>query len=256
MLPALAEFLGQQLSLFRLPPVAPAPTPRHLVLDGQAVPYVLHQGGRRRRLTLTIDERGLRVGAPHNVSRAEIQAFVHQHREWVLKKLALMANSTQPRYVTVRDGGHLPLLGENINIRVLPGANRSRWISATLLLEARPTANLNVLAQRALQKRALAHFASRVDHFAPLLSVDVPNLALSSARTRWGSCSRQSGIRINWRLIHLPLHLGDYVVVHELAHLHEMNHGPRFWAWVEQACPDWRQARSELRQAAPQIPLL
>lgn len=256
MFPAVAEFLGQQLALFHLPPAEPAPPPRHLILDGQAVPYTLQQGGRRRRLTLTIDERGLRIGAPRNVSRREIDAFVQEHRQWVLKKLDLLANTTQPRHITIREGSRLPLLGGDMDVRVLPGANRSRWVGNTLLLEARATANLNLLTQRALQKRALAHFASRLEHFAPLLSVEVPSLALSSARTRWGSCSRQSGIRINWRLMHLPVHLGDYVVVHELAHLHEMNHSPRFWAWVEQACPDWRQARSELRQAAPRIPLL
>lgn len=256
MLPRLAEYLGEQLSLFRLPPTKAPPAQHHLLIDAHAVPYTLNQGGHRRRLTLTIDERGLRVGAPHGVSRREIESFVHEHRQWVLKKLADMATVSQPRHITVREGSQLPLLGSDIDIRVLPGANRSRWIGSTLLLEARPAADLNLLAQRALQKRALAHFTSRLSHFAPQLAVDVPAVALSSARTRWGSCSRASGIRINWRLIHLPEHLGDYVVVHELAHLHEMNHGPRFWSWVEKACPHWRQARAELKLAAPQLPVL
>ena len=256
MLPRLAEFLGEQLSLFRLPPTKAQPVQHHLLIDAQAVPYTLNQGGRRRRLTLSIDERGLRIGAPRGVSRREIESFVHEHRQWVLQKLADIATVSQPRHITVREGSRLPVLGSEIDIRVLPGANRSRWIASTLLLEARPAANLNLLAERALQKRALAHFSARLIHFAPRLEVIAPTIALSSARTRWGSCSRASGIRINWRLIHLPEHLGDYVVIHELAHLHEMNHGPRFWAWVEEACPDWRQARSELKRAAPQLPIL
>ncbi|MCL2345828.1 MAG: M48 family metallopeptidase [Desulfobulbus sp.] len=61
---------------------------------------------------------------------------------------------------------------------------------------------------------------------------------------------------LNWRLICLPLPLVDYVVCHELAHLKEMNHGPRFWSLVEQLCPDWRARRRELRQKNPEIPPL
>jgi predicted metal-dependent hydrolase len=252
----LAEQLGQQLNLFRLPPPQAEPSRQHVLLDGQAIPYTLNQGGGRRRLALTIDERGLRVGTPRGIGRSEIEAFIHEHRGWVLQKLADIATVSRPRHLSVRDGLPLPLLGEEINIRILPGANRSRWIASTLLLEARPSANLNLLAQRALQKRALSHFSARLAHFAPQLEVAMPALGLSSARTRWGSCSSRSGIRINWRLVHLPPHLGDYVAVHELAHLHEMNHGPRFWAWVEKACPDWRRARAELKQAAVTIPIL
>ena len=84
----------------------------------------------------------------------------------------------------------------------------------------------------------------------------LPPIALSSARTRWGSCSQASGIRFNWRLIHLPTHLVDYVVAHELAHLVEMNHSPRFWAEVGRLYPDWRAARAELKLRGREIPLI
>jgi predicted metal-dependent hydrolase len=73
-------------------------------------------------------------------------------------------------------------------------------------------------------------------------------------RTRWGSCSRISGIRLNWRLIHCPPAVVDYVVAHEVAHLVEMNHGPRFWAVVERLCPDHAAARAELRRHAAALP--
>lgn len=247
---------AEQLSLFRLPVPEAAPATRHIVFNGSALPYALRQGGNRRRLTLTVDERGLRVGAPRGVGRHEIEAFIRSHGEWVAAKLAEMTAGAGRRHLAVRDGSRVPLLGDAVDVRVQPGSNRARWIAATLLLEARPQADLNALARRALQRRALAHFGSRLAHFAPRLGLTAPALGLSSARTRWGSCSRQGGIRLNWRLIHLPPHLGDYVAVHELAHLHEMNHGPRFWDWVARACPDWRLARSELRQAAATVPLL
>ena len=88
----------------------------------------------------------------------------------------------------------------------------------------------------------------RLNQHAPLLGVRWSRLSLSHARTRWGSARQDGHIRLHWRLVHLPLSLVDYVVVHELAHLHEMNHSPRFWAWVERILPDHRERRVSLRQ--------
>ncbi|MDR1462599.1 MAG: M48 family metallopeptidase, partial [Azoarcus sp.] len=79
---------------------------------------------------------------------------------------------------------------------------------------------------------------------------------LSSARTRWGSCSLKTGIRLNWRLIHFDSSIIDYVIVHELAHLTEMNHSARFWAIVARYFPDYRGARDTLKKLAGQLPVL
>jgi predicted metal-dependent hydrolase len=246
----------EQLTLFRLPPATPEERPRHVVLQGRAVPYRLQQDARRRRLSITVDERGLRAGAPRSATRTEIESFIHMHGAWVLNKLDDIARASVPRHLSLRDGTRLPLLGEEIALRVIPGTNRHRWVADTLVLEARPGADLAPIARRALQKRALSHFAARLNHFAPQLGVTVPAIGLSAARTRWGSCSSRSGIRLNWRLIHLPPHLGDYVAIHELAHLREMNHSPRFWALVASLYPGWKTARAELKAAAPCIPLI
>jgi len=100
----------------------------------------------------------------------------------------------------------------------------------------------------------LAHartvLAARVAHFAPLLEVQPRALRLSSARTRWGSASTRGTIALNWRLAFVPTPLLDYVVVHELAHLREMHHGPAFWALVAHVLPNYAERRAALRQYA------
>jgi hypothetical protein len=247
--------LAEQLDLFKLPAAIAQPKPRHLLLGGQLVPYVLRQG-RRRRLAMTIDERGLAVGAPQHITLAEIEAFARSHAEWVLAKLAEYAQRAAPRQLAVRHGTRLPLLGGEIEVRVENGANRIAWRNDALVLAARPDADLDLLARRALQRRALPHFVARAGHFGGLLGRPLPPIGLSSARTRWGSCSQAGGIRLNWRLIHLSPHLVDYVVAHELAHLVEMNHSPRFWAEVGRLYPDWREARAELKLRGRDIPLI
>lgn len=244
----------EQLKLFRLPAPPPEAKTRHLLIGGRIIDYRLKSGA--KRLSMTIDERGLRIGAPHRLPLAEIETFVQGHGDWVLRKLGELAHASQPRHVTVKDGARLPLLDGDTEIRVLPGANRVRWLGNVLVLEARPQADLGQLAVRALQKRALTHFTDRLEHFTGRLDLAVPRLGLSSAQTRWGSCSRHGGIRVNWRLIHLPARLGDYVMAHEVAHLLEMNHSERFWAVVSSVYPDWKAARSELRQRATALPIL
>jgi predicted metal-dependent hydrolase len=97
-----------------------------------------------------------------------------------------------------------------------------------------------------LQRQALSHFQARLGHYAPLLGVQWQQLKLSSAQSRWGSADARGVIRLNWRLMHAPPELIDYVVVHELSHLREMNHSPKFWAVVAQAMPDYAQRVRDL----------
>jgi predicted metal-dependent hydrolase len=248
--------LFEQLSLFRLePPPADPAKPRHIQLGSRIVAYSLARR-RRRTIGMTIDDRGLSVGAPPHATLAEIEAFIRSHGAWVLEKLDEYAGVRGRRHLAVRDGARLPVLGLEVEVRVVEGANRVRWHEALLHIAARPDADLDALARRALKQRALDIFGKRVDHYCVRLGRSAPALALSSARTRWGSCSEASGIRLNWRLIHLPLHLIDYVVAHELSHLREMNHSPRFWSEVERLYPDWRKARRELKARAADLPII
>jgi len=247
--------LFEQLPLFRLPPADTASRARHIQVGNRIVTYELRQAA-NRRLAMTIDERGLHVGAPRSLSLRAIEDFVRSHADWVARKLEEYANRPGPRRLAIRDGARLPVLGGEIVVRVGTGANRAHWHDDLLILAARPGADLDALARRALQRKILEHFRLRVAHFTPQLGCAIPPVALSSARTRWGSCSTHSGIRLNWRLVHLPPEFADYVVAHELAHLIEMNHSPRFWKVVGRLFPDWRRVREELKRRAAEIPLI
>ena len=200
--------------------------------------------------------RGLRVGASPRTSLADIERFLRHNAAWVLKKLDEWHGHGQARHLAICDGALLPVLGEECVVRIEAGANRVRWAGHTLILLARPDADLRQLARRALRNRALEIFKERAAYYAAQLHRPLPRVALSNAQTRWGSCSEKSGIRLSWRLIHAPPRLLDYVVAHEMAHLVEMNHSPRFWKVVERLCPDYRAARDELRRLAATCPQL
>ncbi|HTY04808.1 MAG TPA: SprT family zinc-dependent metalloprotease [Rhodocyclaceae bacterium] len=247
--------LFEQLPLFRLPPAAPVVKARHIQIGARIVPYELRQGP-GRRLAMTIDEHGLRIGVPPRLTLSEVEAFVRSHADWVLEKLDEYAARATHRHLRIADGARLPVLGADVAIRVVSGANRVLWQDDALVLAARPDADLDALARRGLQRRALEHFSIRLGHYAGIMERPAPPLGLSSARGRWGSCSTQSGIRINWRLVHLPPEFADYVIAHEMAHLVEMNHSKRFWRVVGGLYPDWRETRAELKRRAAEIPIL
>ena len=151
-----------------------------------------------------------------------------------------------PRGLTVR-------VPERAALRDIEKALQSKcdWILRKLdQLEAlaRQDATLQSPAEiRALKRKARAMFAERLAVFEHMHACAPVRWSLTSARTRWGSCSPGGHVRLNWRLIHCPVPLIDYVIAHELAHLEELNHGPRFWARVETLYPDWRRARKALR---------
>lgn len=111
-----------------------------------------------------------------------------------------------------------------------------------------PEADIAAMAQRWLRQQAQQQLLQRSSHFAPLMGVEPSRLSLTSARTRWGSASSAGAIRLHWRLVQMDPVLFDYVLVHELAHLHEMNHSDRFWSWVHKVQPDYEAYRLRLKQ--------
>lgn len=237
-------------------PLADNESSRTIALGDRIVPYILRRS-RRRSIGLQIDHRGLRVGAPYRASVTEVEALIHKHGDWIAQKLDEWRNQRRPEWVVITDGLRLPLLGRSMEIRLTSGNNRFEWHDTPelmLTLRLRHDDAAGEVLERALRERALVWFSARLKDFSGRLGLTPPPLALTSARTRWGSCSHRSGIRLNWRLIHFPPHVVDYVVAHELAHIREMNHGPRFWRHVEEIFPDHLAARSELNQLATRCP--
>ncbi len=238
----------------RPPTEASAAASRSITLAGQQVAYQLRRS-RRRTIGLAIDQRGLRVGAPLQARLGDIESLIREHGQWVLDKLAAWRELPAAEKLAVADGTVISALGAALTVTVTPGS-RQRWLFSgdKLHLFVPPAVAASTVLEKSLREKARAVFRERLAHHAPLLGVAPPPLRLSAARTRWGSCSHHGGISLNWRLVFMPLPVVDYVVAHELAHLREMNHSPRFWSVVEQLCPEWRARRLELRQLGRQIP--
>ncbi|MDO5103479.1 MAG: SprT family zinc-dependent metalloprotease [Lautropia sp.] len=241
----------------------PAETRPSLLLTAnghqQHVHYQLRRSARARRLGLRIGLDGLIVTLPQHarLNQHQIEDAIRQHSAWVLSKLphwqarAEAQVSQRPR---LEDGGWLPFLGERLTLRLqthLPqGRTRLLRMGSALWVSGPATHDQTLLTRAAhqwLRQQAMQVFSQRLPPFAQALGRSPRSLSLSSARTRWGSCTRDGDIRLNWRLIQFSPELIDYVIAHELAHLVEMNHGPRFWAQLAALMPDYRTHQARLK---------
>src|SRR5688500_6381784 len=103
------------------------------------------------------------------------------------------------------------------------------------------------------QSLAITELVQRTRELAAQTNSQIARITIRSQRTRWGSCSRRRAISLNWRLIQTPAFVADYIILHELMHLRQMNHSKRFWDEVENVCPTWREAEKWLRQHGREI---
>jgi predicted metal-dependent hydrolase len=230
----------------------------HLALEGRLVSYTIKRSARRRAISILVDEEGLRVGAPWDASQSAIERLLRRHAEWVLRKLEEWQVRRAPsRHWT--DGETLMLLGEPFTLK-LDGETASVRLDNAQLVVGIGECGVAAVAKHVrewLHAQALTCFTQRVDHYRRLLEVRTcPEVHLSSARTRWGSCHSSGRIHLNWRLIQVPVRLLDYVAAHEVAHLLEMNHSQRFWRTVGRLVPDYAARRKELRREGHRYLLL
>ena len=235
---------------------------REVVLGHAVVAYAL-QRARRRSIGFTVGADGLSVRAPTWVTLAAVDAALREKSAWILRKLD-EARERQQRLEHARirwqDGAVLPYLGAPLRVVLDPGervagalrtagegAEAARQLHIGLPGVARPE-QIRDAVQAWLMRGARQHFTERLEHFAPLLGVRWTRLRLSSAQTRWGSARADGSICLNWRLLHYPPSVIDYVVAHELAHLRVMDHSPRFWDTVRNVVPDYAALRRHLHE--------
>jgi predicted metal-dependent hydrolase len=118
------------------------------------------------------------------------------------------------------------------------------------------TIRLTEAEEAVCRKEAKAILQQKCLQFSGIMGLRPGNIRINSAKTRWGSCSRKGDVNFTYRLMFVPEELIDYVVVHELAHLKEMNHSARFWSVVEGIMPDYKARRKKLREFEHSIELV
>ncbi len=200
---------------------------QHVLPGNPPVTLSLKKSARARRISLRVSRLDGRVTLtlPSGVPEREALDFAREKADWLRAQL-----DGRPADVTVRHGALMPYRGQMM--RIESGAGRAVRAEGTVLFV--PGAPDRCAARLAgfLKAAARDALAEASDRYAVRLGKGYDRITLRDTRSRWGSCSSTAGLMYSWRLIMAPPAVLDYVAAHEVAHLAQMNHSPKFWAEV------------------------
>lgn len=220
-----------------------------LVIDN--LEFEVRRSHRRKTLGLTVDRSGeLVVHSPAAVNEDDLRNWVEKKRLWVYQKLLSKEEHRHGIHsLEMVSGESIAYLGQNYRLKIVkkqsvPLRFDGQWFS----LRERDRREAPKYFQGWYQDKGIEWLNDRVLYWAPRASVSVSKIVVSDLGFRWGSCGKTGILRFNWRLFQLPVRLVDYVIVHELIHLHEHNHTTEFWRTLGRVLPDWKERKEELSQ--------
>lgn len=227
-----------------VPPPAPPPVRPVLTVAGREVPVEFVRKPHARRYILRLRPDGAaRVTIPRGGSQAEALAFASRQQEWIAKQLLKPRPAGPAQWLL---GTEILFRGEQCVLRAGTQPDEVSFDDQTTRV-TRGACNLRHAIERQLRQLAAAELVPRTLKLAQQHQLRVSRVTVRNQRSRWGSCSARGTISLNWRLIQTPPSVRDYIILHELMHLREMNHSVRYWRCVAEVCPDYRTAEAWLK---------
>ena len=207
------------------------------------IEIALRRSARARRISLRVSglDGQVTLTLPPRVREAEGLAFARSRADWIGQALARV-----PQVARVTPGVLLPVEGAEVPVIAGPARGAVRLTNDGLLVPGDP-AQMGVRVATWLRHLARLRLEASVGHYTAALGRRHSSLTLRDTRSRWGSCTAAGGLMFSWRLIMAPPEVLDYVAAHEVAHLAEMNHSPRYWAVVAGLLPGYEPPRRWLK---------
>jgi len=212
---------------------------------------------KRKSIALIIKQDGrLVVRAPMRVSDADIKHLVKQKERWIREKQKQVKDkSTQSTPKVYMDGEEFLYLGKSYKLKIVTDLNPALVLSRKFYLSLRALPKAESVFTEWYREQARAVISERVKLYAARHGFKYRKIRITSARTRWGSCSSMGNLNFTWRLVMAPPEVIDYVVVHELVHLRVSNHSKEFWNQVEHIMPDYKQRLRWLKENGQKLTL-
>jgi predicted metal-dependent hydrolase len=205
---------------------------------------------RRRTLSVSVErDTSVVVRAPEGTSEGKIRRAVEARKLWLFKKI-----KHKQKYPMLRQrkefvsGETITYLGRNYRLEVCSEPITGVCFRAHFLISRQNQVEAARLFREWYLERAKERIPARTQYFASAMGVAFNRILISDMKVRWGSCTPRGNLNFNWRILKAPSMVIDYVIVHELAHLLEGNHTPRFWDIVSVQVPQWAQAKNWLRE--------
>lgn len=214
--------------------------------------YKIKRSAKRRKLTITVErDRSVVVHAPEGLSDEQIEQAVESKRQWIYEKIGHPQKYQELPHAPGKElvsGESALYLGRRYRIELIKVGLEEIQFAQCFLIPDKPKPELSEDFRKWYIGKAKEKIVPRVKQHAKQLGVDINEIKIVDSRYRWGSCTPNDNVNLNWRLIKAPMFVIDYVVVHELAHLIEANHTPRFWNIVRAQLPTMDKAKAWLKE--------
>lgn len=228
-------------------------------LAGKTIAYQWRKSARRRTVTLTIDpERGLVIHTPRRFAQKRVEQVMREKAQWVLKHITQMETRREASSAfTWQAGSLLPFRGGQLPLAFRPRPAKRTQVAleenqiVVLHHQGAPPekeADIQKILEKWYRQQAENHLEKAVEAYRFVVGASPAGMRVRAQKRRWGSCSAKGMLNLNWRLVLAPPEILEYVVVHELCHLLELNHSHRFWAHVARTMPSHATHRAWLRE--------
>ncbi|HKG35042.1 MAG TPA: SprT family zinc-dependent metalloprotease [Solirubrobacterales bacterium] len=216
---------------------------------------LVRESPRSRRLRITVGPREpLRVTVPRRTTRAEIDRMLRLNRDWIAGKVAWSEElSARPGALGLDRPGFAWIGGRPLPILLAGGMRASARLRGAAIVVGGPREHAEGALERWYRREARLCLQAAVGREAARLGLRPRGISVRDPRTRWGSCSSRGSLSFSWRLLVAPPGVLDYVVVHELCHLRELNHSAAFWGLLDRARPGWREQAAWLSEHGLEI---
>lgn len=203
----------------------------------------------RRTLSLTISKDGeLIVRAPRRLSLDYIFKFIQQKERWIENKQRAVKESMSFNYNIINYNSFL-VLGKAYDKKELNNIKKVELTNNELVVPKTEERQKQLrIIERFYIKLAEKILFERMEYFASLMKLNYESVKIVRSRSKWGSCDAKGNIKLNYKVIMLKPRVVDYIIIHELSHLIEMNHSKEFYRVVETVMPDWREQRLQIKQ--------
>lgn len=212
---------------------------------------------RSKSLKVWVDHKGkVKATMPYYMPYWTGQLFIKEKESWIIKQLShVKENIVAPRKLTLANNSTIPYQGKELIINyIIQTKKRIKIEKASdqlLIYISERDKNNNELIRKALfswyKQEAKTLMEQKVNLYAAMYGLRHNKITIRDQKTIWGSCNNKGNLNFSWRIILLPERVADYLVVHEVCHLREMNHSSRFWSLVEQTIPEYKMYRKYLR---------
>lgn len=235
-------------------------------LDSEKIQYKIVRSNRKTVAIQLLEDGNVKVSAPFSVTKKQIDEIIKDKISWILKKQEELKRIYIEKNIDRKfeDGEKISYLGKEFSLKIIKAKeyiqpkvvidndNMVIYINEKFI-DKDAKENIRNIIKKWLVERFRDVAVDRIKKYSFLIGVNPTKITIREQKTRWGSCSSKGNINLNWKLVMAPMEVIDYVIVHELCHMIEMNHSKNYWNIVSTVMPDYKNHRKWLKENGPKL---